>query len=341
MFLFPAWKAFSVLPSLRNHGGGRNVSLNMTTHLDINTAKVGIELTNRCNLRCTMCPLPNLTRPAADMSWELVEKVAADFAENQIRVRWLHEMGEPLLYPRLAEAIDLFPGCSVSTNAMALTRKNGENLLMSSLGRLRLCPDTVNSRVYPKIRTGGDYEKVVSNIKAFLEQAVGASMVIEIQKMVSKLTSDERIEDFEKLYDIDRYPNATIIEKTCEGLDTTDATDLHEEYYGCFQGYPFKWFIVMADGRVTHCCYDSDCLQPIGDMKTQTVREIVNGETINRFMDAFQTRDWETLPRCGECHRNATPTAVVKDQLVQLGHKIERHLPVKAIGRKVFNRGPK
>ena len=41
---------------------------------------------------------------------QLVEKVAADFAANNIQVRWLHEMGEPLLYERLADAIDLFPG---------------------------------------------------------------------------------------------------------------------------------------------------------------------------------------------------------------------------------------
>ena len=313
----------------------------MTTHLDITTAKVGIELTNRCNMRCTMCPLPNLTRPTADMPWSLVEKVAADFAANNIQVRWLHEMGEPLLYERLAEAIDLFPGCSVSTNAMALTPEIGERLLNSTLGRLRLCPDTINPDVYPEIRKGGIYDKVVANIKFFLDQAAGTSVAIEIQKMVSKLTSDEKVQDFENFYDIGRYPNATIIEKTCEGLDTTDATDLHEEYYGCFQGYPFKWFIVMADGRVTHCCYDSDCLQPIGDMNTQTVQEIVHDETIDRFMEAFRAKDWETLPRCGECHRNPTATAVMKDQLVQLGHKVERLLPVKAIGRKVFNRGPR
>jgi MoaA/NifB/PqqE/SkfB family radical SAM enzyme len=311
----------------------------MSSYLDISTAKVGIELTNRCNMRCSMCPLPTLARPSADMPWDLVEKVAADFAASGIRVRWLHEMGEPLLYERLADAIDLFPGCSVSTNAMALTPEIGEKLLGSTLGRLRLCPDTINPDVYPEIRRGGVYDKVVDNIKAFLDQAAGSTMTVEIQKMVSKLTSDERVEDFERLYEIERYPNASIIEKTCEGLDTTDATELHEEYYGCFQGYPFKWFIVLADGRVTHCCYDSDCLQPIGDMTRQTVEEIVDSPTINAYMEAFRSKDWTTLPRCGECHRNASPTAVLKDQLVQLGHKVERLGPVKAIGRKVFNRG--
>ena len=45
--------------------------------LDMNHAKVGLELTNRCNLRCAMCPMNKLERPDTDMPWWLVEKIAA------------------------------------------------------------------------------------------------------------------------------------------------------------------------------------------------------------------------------------------------------------------------
>ncbi len=58
--------------------------------LDPRTAKIGVELTSRCNLRCGMCPMGNLGRPEDDMPWWLVEKVAADFDDNGLRVRWLH-----------------------------------------------------------------------------------------------------------------------------------------------------------------------------------------------------------------------------------------------------------
>ena len=100
--------------------------------LDISTAKVSVELTSKCNLRCAMCPMSDLQRPKQHMEWWLVEKVAADFNDNGVRVKWLHEMGEPLLYPRLAEAVDLFPGCSVSSNAMLLDSEIGRRLLSSS-----------------------------------------------------------------------------------------------------------------------------------------------------------------------------------------------------------------
>ncbi len=306
--------------------------------LDIGSAKVAVELTNRCNLRCGMCPMGKLGRPDADMAWWLVEKIAEDFRANGIRVKWLHEMGEPLLYPRLAEAIDLFPGCSVSTNAINLDAEYGRELLSSSLGRIRLCVDTVNPRVYPHVRRGGIFEEVVDNIRTFLELSKGHQIRVEIQKMITLQTAHETEEDFRGFFDLDRYPQAVVIEKTCEGLDTSDATELHEAYYGCFQGYPFRWFVVLADGRVTHCCYDYDGAQAIGDLRTQSVQEILASPEVARRMQAFQAKDWNTMPRCGECYKNTTGRAVVVDQLVQLGHRLDRVLPVKKVARRILNR---
>jgi hypothetical protein len=272
------------------------------------------------------------------MPWQLVEKVAADFADNQITVDWLHEMGEPLLYPRLAEAIDLFPGCSVSTNAVALSKDKGRQLLESSLQRVRLCVDTIDPEVYTQIRRGGIFTKVVANIRSFLEQSRGHDIRVEIQRMISLPSANETIADFESFFELDRFPQVKVIEKTCEGLDTSAATDLHEEYHGCFQGYPFKWFIVLSDGRVTHCCYDADCQQPIGDMRSQTVREILASDIIPQYMAAFKAKDWQSLPRCGECFRSTTGRAAVTAKLVQLGHQLDRVLPVKAVARKIINR---
>ena len=306
--------------------------------LDISTAKVAVELTSRCNMRCPMCPMENLRRPEMDMPWELVERVAAQFAEHGIRVRWLHEMGEPLLYPRLAEAIGLFPGCSVSTNAMLLDEARGRELLATSLRRIRLCLDTVNPRLYPTIRRGGVFERVVANIRRFLELSRGHDIRVEIQRMVTLKTAHETVEDFRRLLDLDRYPQAVVIEKTCEGLDTSEATELHESYYGCFQGYPFRWFVVLADGRVTHCCYDAHGEQTIGDLRTQTVAEILASPELERRMRAFRARDWEAMPRCGECYRNATGRAVVVDGLLRLGHRLDRLLPVKRVARRILNR---
>ena len=55
-------------------------------------------------------------------------------------------------------------------------------------------------------------------------------------------------------------------------------------------------------------------------------------------MEAFKAKDWETLPRCGECYKNTSGKAVIYDQLMQLGHKLDKVLPVKQVARKIINR---
>jgi exopolysaccharide biosynthesis polyprenyl glycosylphosphotransferase len=153
--------------------------------------KVGLELTSKCNLRCGMCPLPVLRRPYEDMEWPLVEKAEREIHGLGLRLKWLHEMGEPLLYSRIDDAIRLFPEASVSTNGLVLTEEVGAKLLASPLKRLRICVDSVNPDVYPQLRTGGDFDKLVDLTRKFLKQAKGHPIRIEIQKMRSRLTLDD------------------------------------------------------------------------------------------------------------------------------------------------------
>jgi len=306
--------------------------------LDIRSAKVEVELTNRCNLRCGMCPMDRMGRPQGDMPWWLVEKAAAELAAAGARVSWLHEMGEPLLYPRLAEAIELFPGCSISTNAMLLDEERARELLATSLRRIRLCIDTVNPQVYPRLRRGGDFDRVAANIRTFLDLSRGRPIRVEIQRLISLATSSETVRDIEEFFSLYRHPQARVIEKTCEGLDTARATEFHEAYHGCFQGYPFRYFVVLSDGTVTHCCYDYDGAQAIGDLKRSTVQEILASDVPRRFLAAFQARDFATLPRCGECMRAATAGGAVTSRVMQLGHRLDRVLPIKRIARRIINR---
>jgi MoaA/NifB/PqqE/SkfB family radical SAM enzyme len=276
----------------------------MTTRFNLKRLKVGLELTSRCNLRCGMCPLPVLRRPYEDMPWPLVEKAEKEIHGLGLKLKWLHEMGEPLLYPRVDDAIRLFPEASLSTNGLLLTPEIGQRLLDAKLKRLRICVDSVNPEVYPQLRTGGDFEKLVELTRQFLEQAKDHPIRVEIQRMRSRLTLDESVDDFRKLFDIRKYRNARVIEKTCEALDVNEETDLHGKFYGCVQGSFFTWIVIFADGRITHCCYDAHGDQVMGDLKEQSLEQIINGERFAAMNKAFEARDLSALPRCAECFRH-------------------------------------
>ena len=280
--------------------------------------KVGLELTSKCNLRCGMCPLPVLRRPYEDMDWALVERAEKEIHGLGLKLKWLHEMGEPLLYARLDDAIRLFPEASVSTNGLLLTEAVGEKLLATPLRRLRICLDTVDPEIYPHLRTGGDWHRLVELTRAFLEQAKGHPLRIEIQKMRSSLTLHETVEDFRKLFELRRYRNARVVEKTCEALDVNEETDLHGKFHGCVQGAFFNWIVIFADGRVTHCCYDAHGDQVIGDLKTQSLREMIESERFDSMFRAFENRDFSALPRCGECFKHGGESVAYNDVLARM-----------------------
>lgn len=280
--------------------------------------KVGLELTSKCNLRCGMCPLPVLRRPYEDMEWSLVEKAEREIHGNGLKLKWLHEMGEPLLYSRIDDAIRLFPEASLSTNGLVLTPEIGEKLLATPLKRIRICVDSVQPDVYPQLRTGGDFEKLVDLTRKFLAQAKGHPIRIEIQKMRSRLTLDETVDDFRALFDLKQYRNARVIEKTCEALDVNEETDLHGKFYGCVQGAFFTWVVIFADGRVTHCCYDAHGDQVMGDLKTHSLREIIDSDRFATMQDAFTRRDFSQLPRCGECFKHGGESHAFNDVLTRV-----------------------
>jgi len=211
--------------------------------LRLRSLKYMLELTSRCNLRCGMCPMDVLTRPFEDAPFDMVEDVARQMRELDLPMKYLHEMGEPFLYKRLCEAIDLFPGVCVSTNGTLLSEQWAKDILSSSLSKLRICIDTLKPEVYPIVRKGGKFDAVVENIRRFLEMSKGKKIVVEIQRMITTQTHDESVKSFREFFHLDRYPQATIIQKTCEGLDTSEVTELHQAYYGCFQGTPYQWFL--------------------------------------------------------------------------------------------------
>ncbi|MEA2163062.1 MAG: hypothetical protein QOK37_1189 [Thermoanaerobaculia bacterium] len=296
--------------------------------------KVGLELTSKCNLRCGMCPLPVLRRPYEDMDWPMVEKAEREIHGAGLKLKWLHEMGEPLLYARIDDAIRLFPEASLSTNGLVLTEEIGAKLLASPLKRIRICVDSIQPDVYPQLRTGGDFDKLVVLTRAFLEQAKGHPIRIEIQKMRSRLTLEETVDDFRSLFDLKKYRNARVIEKTCEALDVNEETDLHGKFYGCVQGAFFTWVVIFADGRVTHCCYDAHGDQVLGDLKTQSLHEILDSPRFATMQDAFARRDFTNLPRCAECFKHGGESHTFNDVLSRV-----QNLPgvAKDVVRKVID----
>ncbi len=94
---------------------------------------IHLELTSRCNKNCWMCGRrkidkehPEIAMNYGDMDFELVKMISEQLPEG-IVVQF-HNNGEPLLYPRFGEAVNLFANqikC-VDTNAKLIVEKADE-----------------------------------------------------------------------------------------------------------------------------------------------------------------------------------------------------------------------
>ncbi len=60
---------------------------------------VGVELTNFCNLRCSMCPYEMMTRKKENMPLDLFKKICDESRKYKMPLTCFSFFGDPLLYP--------------------------------------------------------------------------------------------------------------------------------------------------------------------------------------------------------------------------------------------------
>lgn len=132
--------------------------------------EVYIEPTNRCNELCVTCPRTFAARePEADLSLDSFLRILDEFPDVERVV--LHGLGEPLLAPGLPAMVSEVHrrGARVlfNTNALALTRRLGEQLVTAGLDELRVSMDAATRSAYLAIRGVDGYEKAMRRTREF------------------------------------------------------------------------------------------------------------------------------------------------------------------------------
>ncbi|MFH1177589.1 MAG: radical SAM protein [Acidobacteriota bacterium] len=82
---------------------------------------VQIEVTNHCNLACTMCSNPLSQRPRGLMSREVFHEALRQIPDGSLHRLGLISLGEPLLHPDL----ELFASCARPKAREVFTSTNG------------------------------------------------------------------------------------------------------------------------------------------------------------------------------------------------------------------------
>ncbi len=132
-------------------------------------AKLYLEPTTDCNLKCRTCMRSSWSEPGGSMELALYRKLLQDLG----RLPRMPEIsfwgfGEPLLHPAILDMIRLAKQAGARTelvtNGLLLHRATADRLLALGLDRLVVSIDGVSQESHAQTRTGADLDAVKKNV---------------------------------------------------------------------------------------------------------------------------------------------------------------------------------
>jgi hypothetical protein len=189
-------------------------------------------------------------------------------------------MGEPLLNPLIYKFVEeLSPDSptTITTNASALTTRNAEKLIEAGLNYLTISFNGEDPMVYELMMGGLDFERATANLKKVVTLSQGTQLQVRANVSVTRQTQ-------ERLADIKDYLNQAGVEgiffSKCHHRggflkgDVVCTTPMPEdEPYRC-DIFDQTLFVAWT-GEVLSCCHDLAGENIIGDLKTESVEEIL------------------------------------------------------------------
>lgn len=263
---------------------------------------VAIETTSKCNLACPMCPHQAMHREKKDMPLSLFERVVSQLVQFNFPLTWLHHYGEPLLNSNLQTMLEILKGTQLSgygiaTNAVLLDAKVSEMFSKYDIVLL-VAVDAEDANAYMELRGANLYSVVVENVKQLIRITQGSRVKIQIQGMMTPQATEDTKNKIVEMFG--QHSNVSYLWKMfCNHKNAKISSSKCVDVTKCTQ--PQKVFVVSSLGMCSVCCFDYDILQPIGDVNTETIAEIWNGNKRNQIIENLRSGNLEILPACSNC----------------------------------------
>lgn len=165
---------------------------------------IKIEPTNKCNLRCAGCiHAADRTEQAhkhGDIDFQTFKKAIDELRRYLVKVSLYYE-GEPLLHPEITDMVkylsDRKIASVVSSNLNYLPDSLAESLVKNKLTHLIVSLDGYDQQSYESYRRGGDWDKVLANIKklqSFKKKFKSEYPIIEAQAIRFQDSDENKLE---------------------------------------------------------------------------------------------------------------------------------------------------
>ncbi|CAN7512972.1 radical SAM protein [Rhizobium sp. LjRoot254] len=284
---------------------------------------VFIDPASSCNFKCTFCPtghrslIAETGRYQGAMKYETFTKAIDDLAEfgKPIKVLRLYKDGEPFLNKRLADMIryakqsGYVDYIDTTTNGTFLTPERLAPVIAAGLDKINISVDGMSKETYQEF-TGFnfDFPKFIEGVKWLY--ANKGDMEVSIKVPGELITEAQRQEFFDTFGD---YCDRIFIENFAPcwpEFNVEERSGIKIGEKGIYQQdlkptdtcpYIFYAMSVNADGLVSSCFLDWGRKLIIGDVRTESLKEIWNSDKMNALrLQHLEGRRCENKV-CGSC----------------------------------------
>ena len=265
---------------------------------------------NVCHLKCPLCPTGQRvnSRPFGSMSFENFQRIIEELGRWLYKIRF-YNWGEPLMhrdiYKMIAFAANKNISTELSTHLNLLSLSDAQTLVESGLELLIISLDGADDKTYSHYRIGGDFNKVINNIKSILreKERLGRKYpLIEIQFLVMRHNESqiEKIEALAKELGVDRLrigPVTVNIKNeedwqwlpSSERMSRYSYSEKKDKIYSRRRKCEWLWrsTVINWDGTVSPCCVYEGGKADFGSLNGKRFFEIWNNERYRYSREVF------------------------------------------------------
>jgi len=289
-----------------------------------------VETVKVCNARCPFCAVEQWDRSVPFMSDELFDKIARELIEyaDWIFYVYLQKSGEPLLDEKIGPRIRrLKEGgirrINLSTNVSLLDEAKVRELIAAGLDEIMLSIDSIIPEKYRQMRPGLDYDTVIANTKRLfrLRDELKPDMLIRVRGIAFYDLDDpdswEEINEWERFWSELKKPHDRIYMKKPHTWGNQKVWDGHTPtyepvYHPCI--LPWSTCNINSNGKVPLCGQDYDAKLCLGDINTQSIKEVWTSAAWERIRELHRSGRRNEISFCRGCQLFDREFSLEKDR---------------------------
>jgi radical SAM protein with 4Fe4S-binding SPASM domain len=251
------------------------------------------------------------------MEVELFKKIMNELNQDLYSIN-LYFQGEPMMHPSFFTILEhcTVPRIVVSTNGHFLKGDNAEKVVKSRLNKIIISLDGLDQEAYSAYRKNGSMNSVIEGLSnvSQAKKRFGSELKIEIQLLVNRFNEHQipLVAELAKSFHASLRLKSMQIINNSEIAAWMPAQEKFRRYKLTDDGYVIKsslpdrcarlWFnpVITWDGKVVPCCFDKNAEYVMGDLNTDSFRDIWNGPKYRIFRRSILTGRY-MIDMCRNC----------------------------------------